>query len=313
MCREEVPGSHFASAIDSEFDWLLTRGYRRIDGQPEQGDWRVYESARNRVFIDVDWREETVEVSVAARQEGSFLDSPMWRRVPVQRLEAALRSGGGDPISTHFVDDSPSMALKSASRFLQGVGREVLDGMHPEMLEPPAASGAGVPGLDYPSNDPWIVNDDGAWLVVPRDSTETHASFLQQSGQAEPIARARAALGLSPTYSAAGVPPEVARARLLQMLKDEEVVVRRAAAEALGLWRQPHTLDDVLAVLADEPGDEKSPVAFGTAVLASVLEEPERGRAEEELRRFGSRGGIAEDQVRRLEPWLRLNVRDHRS
>lgn len=88
--------------------------------------------------------------------------------------------------------------------------------------------------------------------------------------------------------------------RLVELLADPDLDVRRAAASSLSEWRELSVLDAILDLLAAEAGDAASPFAAAATFLA-IKQAPElRQRVRDALDRFASRGRPAREQVAEL-------------
>jgi hypothetical protein len=83
-------------------------------------------------------------------------------------------------------------------------------------------------------------------------------------------------------------------------LDDSDPDVRRAAASALGEWRDPDALDEVLSLVEREPGDEVSPVAAAATFIALDRSKTDRQRTLDALNQFAARGSVAAEQVGEL-------------
>ncbi len=93
---------------------------------------------------------------------------------------------------------------------------------------------------------------------------------------------------------------QAAYARLMELLDDPDLDVRRAAASSLGMWRDPFALDRLLDLPEDEPGDRSSPIAAAVTFIAIDLPASDKERVLGALWRFGLRGIPAARQIQDL-------------
>lgn len=112
--------------------------------------------------------------------------------------------------------------------------------------------------------------------------------------------RATAALRLHPGLAKGRREKAPSFDRLVELLADPDLDVRRAAASSLHEWNDLSVLDAILDQLDAEAGDVVSPFAAAATLLA-IGQAPElRRRVRDALDSFAARGRPAQEQVRVL-------------
>jgi hypothetical protein len=189
--------------------------------------------------------------------------------------------------------------LASGAELLRAVAADQLAGRNLGLLDDIIAARPhrGVPGLDFPTADPWFASQEGLWFGTDYRGPFDIGVALQDSKSADPTERAIAALHLIPGVAPDPNDSERAFERLTQLLADPDPNVRRAAGSTLALWRDPSVLGALVELLDTERGDAPSPFA-ASATFVAIFQRPEvRQVARDALDRFASRGHAASDQV----------------
>jgi HEAT repeat protein len=294
------------SVIERNFDWLLTRGYvvaRRLEGM---GLIVTYGWDGVLVQVTDDYRDDELLITVARRLADEVSEEPWWawvhlgelldRRAPESRDWSARPSGGrGKAID---------VALARGAELLETHFADLLEGRNLELLDEIIAARPrdGVPGLDYPTDKPWVASAEGIWFTTDYERLRDMGTYLERSRSDDPAVRALAALKISLIGRATPTRAEESAGhdRLHELLADPDADVRRAAASALGEWEDVHALDALLGLLDDEPGDRMSPIAAAANFLALRGSRDDKERSLAGLGRFASRGAVAAAQVEEL-------------
>jgi hypothetical protein len=190
------------------------------------------------------------------------------------------------------------------AELLQSHFSDLLEGRNLELLDEIIAARPqhGVPGFDFPTDEPWAASAEGVWFTTDNERLYDIDTYVERSHSDEPTARAIAALKIAivgPT-TPTRADETAGHDRLHELLADPDADVRRAAASALGELQDLHALDALLGLLDDEPGDRVSPIAAAVTFLALRGSKLDKERALAGLRRFGSRTAVSAAQVDEL-------------
>lgn len=297
-----MPGPSFREAATARFGWLRPLGYHTVRDRSGSGSV-VFRSGARLIWLIHDWREDTLTVWIAPCWEAAWQDQPGWTFLDIDALLEAEGLPGLMP-TLEGLDTSERLARVSAALrgpllpFVRGELTVVMVAIAEARLPD------GVPGRDLPSGSPWQVNDTGDWLLTERRHAETQSVFLAQTYDPDPMVRARAALGLQGGIPLGGASLRDVTARLLELLGDSDVAVRRAAASSLGWRRKRAAFRPMLSLLGDEPGDVLSPVAVALVRMCVVLRPAEMWELRSALDAFAARGTVAARQVAEITRWL---------
>ena len=195
-------------------------------------------------------------------------------------------------------------AFARGADLLRAHATDLLAGQNLDVLDEIVAKRPhdGVPGLDFPVAEPWALSQEGVMFTTDSEMPRDMAQYIARTRPEDPATRAVGALKI--VIASRGTRDQSALAagheRLHDLLKDADMDVRRAAASALGEWRDPDALDELLALLEHEPGDAVSPVAAAGTFIALDGSKGDRERTLDALHRFAARGEVAAGQVSEL-------------
>jgi hypothetical protein len=281
--------------LDRTFGWLVGLGFvaTRDDGATVGA---AFTSDAVAVEANYHWHDEYADITIARSSRAE--PAPYWAQVHLHELLEHSRFGASYNGKVRDVADLEAVFARGAE-LLRAVAADQLAGRSLGLLDDIIATRPhrGVPGLDYPTTEPWFASQEGLWLSTDFRGPVPIAEALQDSHSADSTERAIAALHLIPGLATSALEDEQAFDRLTQLLSDSDLNVRRAAASTLAMWRNPAVLDAVVELLDGEPGDAPSPFA-ATATFVAIFKRPEvRQLAREALDRFASRGPAASEQV----------------
>src|SRR5206468_9613876 len=112
-------------------------------------------------------------------------------------------------------------------------------------------------------------SQEGLWFTTDFSGHRVGlAEAIDASKSPDATARATAALRMHPWVTKDRSQRAAAFGRLVELLADPDLNVRRAAASALSEWRELSVLDAILDLLDTEAGDAASPFAAAATFLA---------------------------------------------
>lgn len=311
-CRARKPRP-IDQAIERQFGWLRRLDFDATETGGDSGAIEAtFASPAVTIRVTYHWHDMEPDVTIArARTAG---ETPYWAMVHLEELLA--RAGRAEHWSK-LDDEQSSRSLEEAfargANLLRDVALSLVKGNGLEVLDEIIAARPhwGVPGLDFPVDDPWYASQEGFWLLT--DFTSPRQSFerrMEATAARDPTARAVAALSLGPGDGDSRQQAE-ALGRVRSMLDDVDNDVRRAAASSLSNWDDVAALPRLLGLLETEPADASTPVAAAATFLA--IDQPSAVRAEvrDALDRFGRRGSAAARQVEQLRWRLEAHPRGY--
>lgn len=248
-------------------------------------------------------RDRYADITIARRWKQPE-SAPYWSEVHLHEL---LGRAGRERIWNEMPSArSDKRALETiferGASLLREVAADQLAGQNLEVLDEIIAERPqlGVPGLDFPVDEPWATSQEGFWFVTggPPATSVDDAVDATRAGSAS--SRATAALRIVPGLARGPEEQRAAVRRLRELLNDPEADVRKAAASSLSEWSDMFSLGRILDLLEAEPGDAYSPFAATATFLAIEKDRQLRGTVVSALDRFASRGHVASEQVERL-------------
>jgi len=305
--RPREPRGRVPSAIDRQFGWLEELGYLPVEVSLRWG-WRAT-YAHETVLVRPGYqeRDENVDITIARARATDLRDEPYWAQVHLLELiqRRAPTEGRWATRNRHIrSQDEAELVLALGATLLRTYGIDLLHGVNLDVLDDIIAKRPrrGVPGLDFPTSEPWALSAEGVLFTTDSEVPREMATYLERSRSSDPKVRALAALKI--VIAARGTNDQTLLAdgydRLHELLGDPDADVYRAAASALGQWTDPNALDDILPLLDQEPGDRMSPVAAAMTFIAIDGSDPDKKRVLEALRRFATRGPVPAAQVDEL-------------
>jgi hypothetical protein len=285
--------------LDRTFGWLRNMGFTATPDR-DMTVGAVFATAAVVVRLTYHWHDEFADVTIARRWTAE--PAPYWAQVHLSEL---LEHAGTDDRYDGVVRDERVLEdlFARGAAFLQGVASDQLAGRNLELLDEIIANRPhrGVPGLDFPVTEPWAASQEGLWFTTDFAGPPlTLGEAIGGSTSPDATARATAALRLHPGLGKGRADRAAAFGRLVELLADPDLDVRRAAASSLSEWRDLAVLDTILNLLDDETGEVASPFAAAATFLA-IGQAPElRERVRDALDRFASRGKLAREQVAQL-------------
>lgn len=296
--RRQVP-----SLIDRHFHWLEDLGFDIVESSESWGVSATYSKGEVLVRPSYDERDDYPDVTVARRRGVDIREQPYWaqvhlhelleRRAPEQREWSTRDNTGGDAALDAAFAHGATLLRTYATDLLEGKNLESLGEI---ITDRPRQ---GVPGLDFPVDEPWAASAEGIWFTTDYELPRDVGTYLERSRSADPRGRAVAALKIviASRGPADAADLETGHRRLHELLTDPDADVRRAAASALGEWEDTDVLDELLLLLDHEPGDSATPIAAAVTFIALDLPKADKRRVLESLRRFAARGRAAAIQV----------------
>lgn len=303
--RESKP--RVPTVIARHFGWLERLGFAPVEASESWGPSATY--ARDAVLVRPSYeeREEYPEITVARRRAADLGEEPYWAQVHLHELLERRAPESSDWTARRpgrRRKDAIEAALAHGADLLRTYGADLLEGRNLDVLDDiiDKRPRLGVPGLDYPTSEPWALSAEGVLFTTDSEMPRDMATLLEKSTSPDPTARAVAALKI--VIAARGTRDRRLLAaghdRLHVLLADPDADVYRAAASALGEWSDTDALDEVLALLEKESGDRMSPLAAAATFLALGGSKVDKQRVLEALGRFASRHPVAAGQVDQL-------------
>ena len=286
--------------LERTFGWLSDLGFTATT-DPDMTVGATFVTDTVVVRPTYHWHDEYADVTIARRPTPE--PGPYWAQVHLNELlERAVgieRSYDGVIRDERVLED----VFGRAATLLKDVAPDQLAGRNLELLDEIIAKRPhrGVPGLDFPVTEPWASSQEGLWFTTDFTGPPVRlAAAIDASNAPNATTRATAALRLHPGLAKGRGESAAAFGRLVELLADPDLDVRRAAASSLSEWRELSVLDAILDLLAAEAGDAASPFAAAATFLA-IEQAPElRQRVRDALDRFASRGRPAREQVAEL-------------
>lgn len=288
-----------APVVARHFGWLEPLGYAVVEASDSWGPTATY--GRGDVLIRPSYedRDEYADITIARRQKEDLREEPYRAQVHLDEL-LRLRA----PSAATWRGDSMEEAFARGANLLRAHAADLLAGENLNVLDEIVAKRPrdGVPGLDFPVAEPWALSQEGVMFATDSEMPRDMAHYIERTRSEDSATRAVGALKI--VIASRGTRDKSAVAagheRLHDLLKDADRDVRRAAASALGEWRDRDALDDLLALLEHEPGDAVSPVAAAVTFIALDGSKGDRERTLDALNRFAARGEVAAAQVGEL-------------
>lgn len=295
------------AVIARHFGWLEPLGFAPVEASESWGPSATYATDGVVVRPSYAERDDYADITVARRRTTDLREEPYWAQVHLDELleRRAPDVGGWTTRNSGARErDALDVTLAEGADLLLTHCRDILAGRNLELLDDiiDKRPRLGVPGLDYPTSEPWAMSAEGVLFTTDSEMPREMSVYLERSQSADPEARAVAALKI--VIASRGTRDRAMLAaghdRLHALLADHDADVYRAAASALGEWRDADALDEILPLLEREPGDRLSPVAASITFIAIDRPKPDKQRVVEALRRFGSRHSVAAEQVDQL-------------
>lgn len=289
--------------LERTFGWLRDLGYNAAK-DPDMTVGATYSTDAVVVRPTYHWHDEYADVTIARRWSPE--PGPYWSQVHLNEL---LERDGGKGSYDGTVRDERILgdAFARAGALLREVAPEQLAGRNLDLLDEIIAKRPhrGVPGLDFPVTEPWAASQEGLWFTTDFTGPPVQlAESMEASRSTNATTRATAALRLHPGMAERRGEEAAAFGRLVELLGDSDLDVRRAAASSLSEWGELSVLDPILELLDQEVGDTASPFAAAATFLA-IGQQPEiRQRVRDALDRFAARGRVAGEQVTKLSSRL---------
>jgi hypothetical protein len=278
-------------------------GYAVAAASDSWGPTATYVRGDVLVRPSYEYRDQYADVTLARRHKQDLREEPYWAQVHLDEL-LRRRAPGVGPWRGHSMEE----AFAGGAQLLRAHAADLLAGQNLHDLDAIVAGRPrrGVPGLDFPVAEPWALSQEGVMFTTDSELPRDMAHEIGRSRSDDPTIRAVAALKMVIAGRGTGDEGAVAagHARLHELLRDADRDVRRAAASALGEWRDADALDEVLALLEQEPADQISPVAAAATFIALDGSDDDRRRTLDALRLFASRGDVGAAQVAELQPRL---------
>lgn len=300
-------GGRIDPTLERTFGWLRDLGFTAT-ADPKMTLGATFATDAVVVRPTYHWHDEYADVTIARRWTPE--PGPYWAQVHLNELleRAAGMTRRFDGVVRHerVLED----VFARAASLLRDVASDQLAGRNLELLDEIIAKRPrrGVPGLDFPVAEPWAASREGLWFTTDFSGPPPGiADTIEASNSPDATARATAALQLVPGLAEDRSESTAAFGRLVELLADPNLDVRRAAASSLSEWGELSVLGTILDLLASEAGDTASPFAAAATFLA-IEQAPElRKRVREALDQFASRGRPAREQVAEL----RWRLDDH--
>lgn len=307
MKRRKSGQLRVPAVIARNFGWLEPLGFTPVEASESWGPSATYATNVLLVRPRYEERDEYADVTVARRRTTELREEPYWAQVHLHELlERRVQEGGGWRRRNSGVrgKDAIESAMAEGADLLRTHCSDILDGRNLDLLDDivDKRPRLGVPGLDYPTSESWAMSAEGVLFTTDSEMPREMRVYLDRSESSDPKARAVAALKI--VIASRGTRDRAMLAaghdRLHALLADPDADVYRAAASALGEWRDADALDEILPLLDREPGDRLSPVAASVTFIAIDRPKPDKQRVVEALRRFASRHVVAAEQVDQL-------------
>jgi hypothetical protein len=287
------------------FSWLEQLGYEAVEASDSWGSSATY--ARGQVLVRPSYeeRDEHADITIARRRTENLRDEPYWAQVHLNELlERRAPETGEWRVTSADREEALGVTFARGAELLRMNGSDLLDGQNLDVLDDIVAQRPhlGVPGLDFPVSEPWALSQEGVMFTTDSEMPGDMARYLERTQADDSATRAVGALKI--VIASRGTKDRKALAagheRLHDLLNDPAADVRRAAASALGEWRDTDALNEVLMLLEREPGDEVSPIAAAATFIALDSGQVDRQRTLDALRQFATRGSVAAGQVDEL-------------
>jgi hypothetical protein len=285
--------------LQRTFGWLRDLGFTATrDPNMTVGATFVTDAVVVRALYH--WHDQFAIVTIARRTTPE--PGPYWAQVHLQELMERVGIPGefdGVARDERFLEDvfarGAALLREAASDQLAGNDLEVLDEIIAKRPH------RGVPGLDYPVTEPWASFQEGLWFTTDFSGPPPKLpDAIDASKAPDATTRATAALRLHAGLSNNRGERAAALERLIELLADPDLDVRRAAASTLSEWRELSVVDPILKLLDAEAGDTSSPFAAAATFLAIGGAPELRRQVRDALDRFASRGRPAHEQVAEL-------------
>lgn len=292
--------------IDRHFRWLEALGFQVVDCSEDWGPTAVYAKGEVLVRPSYDARDDYPDITIARRRTEDIREEPYWaqvhlhelleRRAPESRDWSTSGSARGHGTLDEVLERGAMLMRTHAGDLLAGRNLEFLDAC---ITRRPRQ---GVPGLDFPVDEPWAASAEGVWFTTDSELLRSMGTYLERSRSDDSRSRAVAALKIAYASSRTADPEMLSAGheRLHELLVDPDTDVRRAAASALGEWRDQDALDMLVRLLDEEPGDNATPIAAAVTFIALDAPVADKQGVLDALRRFAARGKAAADQVDEL-------------
>jgi hypothetical protein len=293
--------------LERTFGWLRDLGFTATT-DPDMTVGAAFVTDAVVVRPSYHWHDQYAYVTVA--RSSTPEPAPYWAQVDLNELVS--RAAGMERTYDGVVRDDRILedVFDRAATLLRDVAPDQLAGRNLELLDEIIATRPhrGVPGLDFPVAEPWASSQEGLWFTTDLTGPPLRLTAVIDASKApNATTRATAALRLDPGIANGHGESAAAFGRLVELLVDPDLDVRRAAASSLSEWQELSVLDAILGLLAAEAGDAASPFAAAATFLA-IEQAPElRQRVRDALDRFASRGRPAREQVADL----RWRLDDH--
>lgn len=282
--------------LERTFGWLRGLGFAATP-EPDVTVGATFTSDAAVVRPTYHWHDEYADVTIARR---TTEPSPYWAQVHL--VELLDRAAGTDRNYDGVVLDGRLLedVFARAALLLQVVARDQLLGRDLELLDDIIAKRPhrGVAGLDFPVTEPWAPSQEGLWFTTNvSGSAASLSDAIDASRSTSATIRATAALRLHPGLVKSRREKAASFDRLVELLADQDLDVRRAAASSLHEWNDLSVLDAILDQLDVEAGDVPSPFAAAATFLA-IGQAPEvRRKVRAALDSFASRDRAAREQA----------------
>ena len=280
-------------------------GYDVFEAEHSSGAPRVtYATNRLALSVGYHWHDTYATITLRRRIKSNLAEDPYWANVHLGEI-LSIRA----PAGTLWSDSPPSdthldSVFEDGAALLRTYARDLLEGRNLELLDDiiEKRPRMGVPGLDFQTDEPWFSSREGVWIPVLDELPQSMATYLERSQADDPIVRAVAALTIPIGMR---VPDDrrmydAAHGRLHVLLGDVDPDVRRAAASSLGELADGDAFEALVGLLADETGDQISPIAAAVTFIAIDQPESVRAVALRALNEFSRLGPKATDQVGQL-------------
>lgn len=248
-----------SSLIDRHFHWLEEFSFDIVESSEGWGVSATYAKGDVLVRPSYDERDDYPDVTVARRRGTDIREEPYWAQVHLHELlegrapelrEWSTRDGNRGDAALDAVFGSGAMLLRTyAGDLLEGRNLDSLDDI---ITRRPRH---GVPGFDFPVDEPWAASAEGVWCPTDFELTRDMETYLERSRSEDPRGRAVAALKIVIASRGSSDTAKLAAGhnRLHELLADPDADVRRATASALGEWRDADALDQLFLLLFRAP------------------------------------------------------------
>jgi HEAT repeats len=289
-----------APVIARHFGWLEPLGYDLLEASDSWGPSATYVRGIVLVRLSYEYRDEYADLTIARRQKEDLREEPYWAQVHLDELLRERVPSAG-PWRGESIDE----AFARGAELLREHAGDLLAGENLNVLDEIVAKRPhhGVPGLDFPVAEPWALSQEGVMFTTDSEMPRDMAHYIERTRSEDPATRAVGALKIVIAGRGTGDQGALSAGheRLHDLLSDTDTDVRRAAASALGEWRDADALDEILSLLDQETGEQVSPIAAAATYLALDGNKGDRERTLDALKRFASRGEVAAGQVDELE------------